>query len=131
MANRKLKTLLLDVYENEVREIEIEDDLHAFYEVLHCDCISAPTYRIGDRTYDIMADEEGLYKPIIKISAIDDDLAPMIVGSIMFFNFNSHTGEWLSLTDDDIAYIKSHIKTVSTRLFPDGYPMLTGCTYVV
>lgn len=108
---KKMKTLLLDVRQKELREIEIEDDLHAFYKALDVDMIELPMRCIGDKEYSIMCDEEGLLKANPIISCISEtNRTDVICGSVMFFNTDYDTAELVGLTDDDIKNIREHVR---------------------
>lgn len=123
-----MKTLLLNVYKNQVEEIEIEDDLDAFYQALGCDMIEIPTRYIAGKPYSIMCDEEGLMREDVRISAISDFGEIRLVGNLMFFNDDGE-GHLLGLSDADIKHIRQYIQTMYTNLHPEGYLMLTQCEY--
>lgn len=123
-----MKTLLLDVYKEEVREIDIEAKLDEYYRVLDCTTIDIVERRIGGKWFDVMCDDEGLFREPQKISAINDFGSPMLVGNLMFFH-NDGEGNLVGLDDADIEHLKKYIQTMYTHKFPKGYPMLTQCEY--
>lgn len=126
---KKLRTLLLDVWQNKVEELpEFEDGLQNFYDKLNCDLIEIVYLTIGGKEYVVVCDEEALLKEEVKISAIDNLGNAVVTGSLMFFN-DTPNGEFGSLTDEDTANLKSRIQTMATRKYPDGYLMLTGVEY--
>ena len=123
-----MKTLLLNVKENYIKELDIKDDLEVFYDFIGCRCIDIVERKINRRTFDIIIDDEGLLKDDPKISAINGFGKPMLVGNLMFAHHDSN-GNLKDLTDDDIKYIKHFIWQMSTTLHPDPYPILTHCEY--
>ena len=123
-----MKTLLLNVQEGYVKELDIKDDLKVFYDFIDCRSIDIVERKINRRWFDIICDDEGLLKDDPKISAIDSFGHPMLVGNLMFAHHDSK-GNLKALTDDDIKYIKHFIWQMSTNLHPEPYPMLTHCEY--
>lgn len=107
----KLKTLLLDVINDRVMEMEIEDDLDTFYKYLNCRCITIINVEIGGRRFDVMCDDEGLLKDRPIISAINKEADIVLVGNLLFFN-SSSGGDLTSLTPEDTNIIASSIKVV-------------------
>ena len=110
MAKRMLRTLLIDANARKVEEVELQDDLEAFYEMLNCRCIDIVQRPIGGKWYHVMLDDEGLLQDEIIPTAvsIDQKTRDVLVGNLMFFNTNSK-GDLVSLTDDDVEWIKDHI----------------------
>ena len=104
-----MQTILLDVYTGKARAIEIEDDLHAFYDALHVEHIDITERMIGGRPFDVMCDDEGLLKGSPEVSAIDSMGNPMFVGSLMFFH-HTDEGELVGLTPEDILHLRHHIR---------------------
>jgi len=125
---KKLKTILLDVYNESVSIIEIEPTLEEYYKHLNCDCIDIVTRKIGRKHFNIMGDDESLFHDPQKISAIDNLGNPMLFGNLMFFH-SDEDGNLVSLSNSDIEYIKKRIVKMYTRQYPDGYDMLTQCEY--
>ena len=102
---KKLRTVLIDVDQKTVGEIEIDDDLNAFYEKLNCRVFDIVQRKIDGVWYDIMCDDEGLLKEDPVVSAADKEkLSPMLVGNLMFFHSNRN-GDLKSLDDVDIENI--------------------------
>ena len=124
----KKTMLLIDVLENEVREVQAET-LDDYYNLTKCDCIDIVQRRIGKKRYDIICDDEGLLKAGTKISAINNMGEPMLVGNLLIAGLADNKGELTSLTEEDIEYIKKRVQTMSTRKYPQGYKMLTECGY--
>lgn len=108
MANKILKTILLDVENGIVKEMEVENELHAFYKAMNVDMIEFTYPKIGNKEYTIMCDEEGLLKAEPKPSAINKSGRVQLVGNLMFFN-DSPDGDLKSLSEKDIKEIKENI----------------------
>lgn len=125
---KKMKTVLLDVFNEQVKTVEIERDLAAYYRALDCDTVEMVTRKIGKKRYLVVCDENGLFRDPQKISAIDDFGRPMLVGNLLFLNTDKY-GDEDGLSDLDVAHIKRYIRKMYTLAFPSGYPMLTQCEY--
>ena len=123
-----MKTILLNVYEDTADVIEIADNINAFYKKLGCDLIDIVPRKIGRRWFDVMCDDEGLYAPEPKISAIDNLGNTMFVGNLMFFRHDNE-GNLKGLSESDLNYILDRIQKMGTRKYPEGYMMLTQCEY--
>lgn len=123
-----MKTILLNVIEEKVEAIDIEPELDAYYRTLDCSTIDIVERKIGRKRFDIMCDDEGLFRDPQKISAIDNLGRPMLVGNLMFFN-NDGKGNLTELSDNDISYIMKRIIHMYTHQYPKGYKMLTQCEY--
>ena len=123
-----MKMVLLNVYEDFAKVVEVEDKLEDFYKNLDCDCIDIVQRKIGGKWFDVMCDDEGLYRSDQKISAINDMGQPMLVGNLMFFK-HDEAGNTIGLEAEEIEHIQRYIQTMCTRNHPEGYKMLTQCEY--
>lgn len=123
-----MRTILLNVEKEKVEVIEVGNRLDDWYEALGCEMVEIDARRIGGRRFLVMCDEEGLLKGEPKISAISDMGDIMFVGNLMFFN-DGEDGELAGLSEDDIKHLMRFIQRMSTRNFPQGYPMLTQCEW--
>lgn len=65
-----MKMLLLDVYNNEVKMVEV-NGLDDYYKYIGCSCIDIVRRKIGDLTVEIVCDDEGTFVEHPKVSAID------------------------------------------------------------
>lgn len=124
-----LKMMLLDVENETVSELDVQDDLDEFYRLLHCDCIDIVERTVAGRQFTFVVDDFGLLKENPKIAALDDTWNPMLIGNLLICHTDFDSCELTALSDDDVRYLKSHIHTISTRQFPDGYPMLLSVDY--
>ena len=105
--------------------VTTEMELEAYYQLLHCDLITITYLPINGKEYCIIADDEGLFKRNNKISAADiHDLKPLLVGSLLITSAEDpdDTGDFCSLSDDDICSIRERVIDV---IHPDGtYPLV-------
>jgi len=109
MAERVLRTILLDAVNGMVSVLKVEDSLEMFYHHLNCDCIDIVQRKIGNKVYEVMCDQEGLHKCSPIPSALDKNLHPQLVGNLMFFNSNDE-GDLVSLSEADVISIIAEIK---------------------
>lgn len=123
-----MKGLLLDIKNNKTQVVEAEG-LEQYYELLSCQIVDIVNRRIGRKRFEIICDDEGIFKEDCKISAINNLGQPMLVGSLLICGKADMEGELTSLTDKEIAYIQERIQTMYTRKYPEGYLMLTQCEY--
>ena len=131
-----VKLLLLDVWKGQVRTIQIKE-FEDYYKYLNCNCFDIPTRRIGKkkRAFDIFCDDEGALKYNIA-SAYNSKNQTMLVGNLIFSKTDDE-GETISLTPEEIKYIKSYIKKIkipeNNHLYKDlgikTYVYLTECEY--
>ena len=129
MSEKLLKGVLVDVENEKVQVVEIEGSLQEFYRILNCSCIDITSRRIGRKLFDIVCDDEGLFKDPQKISAINNLGQPQLVGNLFIVAGADIDGNLVSLTKEDADYILGKIQIMGTRKFPNGYPMLTQCEY--
>lgn len=123
-----MKMILLDV-KNDVVEIVEADGLQDYYKYIGTDVIDIVTRRIGGEHYEIICDDEGLFKEYPKISAIDDMGQPMLVGNLLIAGGVDNEGNLEPVEIEDIEYVMQFIQTMYTRHYPDGYKMLTQVSY--
>lgn len=93
--------------------VNIEGTLDEYYNLIECDCIDIVTRRIGDTYFDIICDDEGLLKDNPRVSAVDLNGNPMLVGNLIFSHTNDE-GETTAITDDDISVIMDAINIAYT-----------------
>lgn len=106
-----MRALLLDVNTQEVKVVDVESDIHAWYKLLNCDLVEMPEYQIEGKYFTFICDEEGLLKNNPVISAVDSDNRPMLVGNVLICNSNYENGDVVDLTDEDINLIQRHVKS--------------------
>ena len=112
MAKKLLRGVLVDVEKETVGIVEIPDELDEFYRILNCDCIDIPVRRIGHRKqkFNIVCDDEGLFKTPQKISAIDNLGQPQLVGNLFIVGGTDLEGNLISLSEDDAAYVLAKVQ---------------------
>ncbi len=123
-----MRALWLDVECRKVEEVEV-NELEDYYKLIDCRCVDIVVRKIGGKPYDIICDDEGLFKENNPISAVDENWNPMLVGNLIICGLADSEGELSSLTDDDMKHIRKRIKAVVSPLKPEGYPILTDCEY--
>lgn len=105
----KQKFLLIDVINKKVEEIEA-GELQEFYTALNCDYIESIPLQIGGKLFYAVADEEGALKKNQIPSVCDARGKTLLVGNIMLTNYGDNDGEFLSIKDEDIAFLKRWIR---------------------
>ena len=129
MTKKLLRGVLVDVEKETVSVVEIPDELDEIYRILNCSCIDIVDRRIGRKRFNIVCDDEGLYKDPQKISAIDNLGQPQLVGNLFIVGGPDQIGNLTSLTKAESDYILGRVEKMYTIKFPAGYPMLTQCEY--
>ena len=123
----KITAYLIDGINKSHKAVEIENKLADYYRELQCTVIDIQERKIGKKVFDIICDDEGLFKQPAKISAIDNLGSPMFVGNLLVVK--NKDGETTTLSDEDVYYVSEHVEKLCTKLFPKGYPMLTQVEY--
>lgn len=124
-----LRGVLVDVENEKVTVVNIPDELDEFYKILNCSCIDIVRRKIGRKYFEIICDDEGLFKENVKISAIDNLGGVQLVGNILIVGPDVDDGNLTGLSPADAAYVLSRVQKMGTKKYPDGYPMLTQCEY--
>lgn len=125
--NETITGVLVDAEHAHAKRATIRASLDGYYEALNCDVIEIPSRTIGGKRFDIVCDEEGTFREDIRISALDKNYQPMLVGSL--FVCKSQDGELISLSDAEIAHVLRHCRVIPTRNHPEGLIMLTQVGY--
>lgn len=116
-----MKVVYLNVYEQKLpKVIDIEDKLEVFYELIGCRCIDIVHRKIGNKYFDIICDDEGLFKGYAITSAVDTEFRQMLVGNLIVSRSDDE-GNLIDLSDEDIKQILRHTKTyftLSNKLYP-------------
>lgn len=91
---------------NDVKQMDIADELEVYYDMIDCRCIDIVTRKIGKEWYYIICDDEGLLAGK-NPTAFDATGTPMLVGNLIICR---HDGEDLAgLTAEDVDNIAKHI----------------------
>lgn len=125
----KVKMVLVDVNNYAIKEVDVEPTLDNYYDLLNCDIIDIVDRKIGDGYYSIICDDEGLLKSDYRISSINKNKEPMLVGNLLITKHN-YEGEDIGLTEDEAYQIMhgGNIGMAFTLDNPDGYEILV-CEY--
>ena len=103
-----MKVICLDTDILQPQVVETEGGLAEWYRLIKCDLIDIVSRKIGGRYYDIIVDDEGLYKGGAKPTALDAQQQPQLVGNLVICNTDGEGNE-ATLTDEDIQHILKHI----------------------
>ena len=86
---------------------ELSGKLEGYYKALECDTIDIVSRNIGGEYYDIVCDDEGLFKENFVSMICEVTLEPMLVGNLFICRHNRRGNE-VSLTADDVTNILAH-----------------------
>lgn len=122
--SKKLFGVLVDVENEKVEKIEIEDSLKELYRVLDCKRIDIVPRKIGSQKFNIVYDDEGLFKKNPKVSALNTAREAMFVGNLLVVSGNvSWDGELQSLTESEATHVQENV-----QLF-DNSPVLSDVEF--
>lgn len=119
--------VLLDAQTARVQRATIPATLESYYKHLDCSIIDIISRRIGGKRFDIICDDEGLLKDDPRISALDSEYQPMLVGNL--FVCSHAEGYEISLTEEEISHVLRYAVKLPTRQHPEGLAMLTHVGY--
>ncbi len=132
MKQDRITAILIDTEKEVFGMVNIPNELESFYALLSCQCIDIVQRRIGvhcKKTFNIICDDEGLFKDLQKISAINSLGQVQLVGSILIVGNADIEGNLNDLSEHDVNYIFSKIQFLATKNFKKAYPILTQCEY--
>lgn len=98
-----MKVLVLNEKGFEVQNIA--DKLSEYYKLIECTTIDIVVRMIAGKAYDIICDDEGLFKENPRVTALWKDFTPALVGNLIFAHHDTE-GNMTGLTDDEIQSIK-------------------------
>ena len=119
-----IRGVLIDVVNNTAKVVEIEKKLESYYKILNCNLIDITSRYIGDRLFDIICDDEGLYKENFIVSALTKNRTPALVGNLFVVKFDGCEDE-TSLTDEEINYVLGKVGLVKCSIYSEERIMLT------
>ena len=123
-----MKVIYLNVNDNEAPEVlDIPDDINTFYKLIQCTCIDIPRRKIGEKFFNIICDDEGLFVESPKISAVNKYYQTQLVGNLIICSGEIDEENLTGLSEEEIQYVLKRIRPISTRLHPFGYHMVTDC----
>lgn len=124
-----IKGFIIDVVNKKAQPCEVKRNLESYYDLLNCDCIDIARRKIGGKYFDIILDDEGLFKDKPIPAAICED-ASLLVGNILVVGIPEAHDIYCketSLSDKDVKEIAQHIKFAI--IDGDVTPILTGLKY--
>lgn len=128
----ELKLLLIAVQDKpDVKIVNIDHSLQAFYETLGCSTIDMVMREVQGKNYYFIIDDEGLLvaDPIPSVvTRIDGQTVVELAGNVLIGNieYNDEEGsyELTSLQDEDIAAITERILTLRRKSTDQSTPVL-------
>ncbi len=96
-----MKAIYLNVEDGKApKVVDIEDNLNVFYKMLNCKTIDIVTRKIGNNYYDIICDDNGIFKDVPITSAIDNKNKSALVGNLLVVGLPNDDGDLQGLTDE-------------------------------
>lgn len=83
-------------------ETEVESSLDAYYKLLDCDCIDIVTRKIGGRYYDIICDDEGMFKENPAVGMLNENDGSLMLVGRLFVCQHDGNGNEKSLSQTEI-----------------------------
>ena len=116
LSTAKIRGLLIDEKTGKVSVKDVDDDFRALQQVIDADFFEIARRKIGDKTYAIVCDDEGLLKDR-RITAVNLGYSyDILFGSL--FICNELGPELASLLDVDINKITQSIRYNTFDSFP-------------
>ena len=112
-AGRVMRAFLVDVENGTAGEVQAAG-LADYYRLLNCESIAIPSFLIGGKEYDVIADDEGI-KEGAKVSAICRG-KPALVGNLLIMN-QGNEGTEAPLHDLDCERIRQRLRRA---VYADG-----------
>lgn len=111
MSERMIKGLLIDPITRTYAPSELVDDIHTYYDRLHCSLIDITHICVLGHVFAVVCDDEGLLKsdPLPAIVRPDGCL----VGACFVTRPSDDDGYLQSLTDDDLLLLQSFLMPLS------------------
>lgn len=129
---RMIRGFLLDVENGVAEERTVPDKLDSYYKMLNCSCIDITIRKLGysgNRYFEFVVDDEGMFKTEPIISAVDNYGRGMFVGNLFITGRTDEEGNLTSLTDKDVNYIKRFLMLEGTERHPEPHIMLDQVEY--
>lgn len=118
LSTAKIRGIQIDEKTGNVSIKEVDDDFRALQQVIDADFFEIARRKIGNKTYAIICDDEGLLKDR-RITAINLGYsAEVLVGSL--FICNEFGPELASLLDIEVKEIMQSVRYNAS----DGFPVL-------
>ena len=81
---------------------EVDDDLDAYYKLLDCEIIDIVTRQIGGKYFDVICDEEGLFKDDPAVGMINQHDGHLMLVGRLFICQHDGRGNQKSLSQTEI-----------------------------
>lgn len=115
---KKIKGILIDVYNKKVEEIEFENKLENYYQIIKCDLVTTAPIDVNN---DLVVDDEGLLKSPEYFFSFNDIREPQYAGNGIIIGFNNK-GEWISHSMN-IKAIKKSVVFFQIHKDEYGHPL--------
>lgn len=103
-----MKYVLFEAGKSEGKVVELESTLEEYYKLLNCDCIEMISRKFNNTYYDVIVDEEGLFKQNLVPTAQSYDENGVkfetIFGNMLVTKVNEE-GDCVDLNAEDIKNI--------------------------
>lgn len=108
-----MRMFLIDVNKGTAEPVDVEPKLQEYYKLLDCDTIDITERAINGVMYDIIVDDEGLFKnPAIPSAFNESNKKPALVGNLLICLHDSN-GDEVGLEEKDVENIKTKLITVT------------------
>lgn len=102
----QIQVVYLDVYHGKKPVVRlIKDNLDTFYKMLNATTIDVIRRPFKGKFFNVIVDDEGLLKKSPKVSAINYNYNPALVGNLIVTGVTNEDGELTGLTPDDVKLI--------------------------
>ena len=108
----KMIVMVIDTEKERPQLIKTEGGLDEWYRLINCDLIDVQVHTIEGKPFDFICDDEALFKEGGKVSALDKDQQPVMVGNLVICNCDDE-GRETGLQKRDIELLKHHICILS------------------
>lgn len=123
-----MKMLLLDVQENKLKVVEA-NTLEDYYRLLKCNTIDIVRRYIGGVGVEIICDDEGLLCERPKISALNAQGEPLLVGNLLIAGGKVIDGDLTSISEEEIEVVLENVAMISTKAYPEPYTVFVNMSF--
>lgn len=108
----KMVVCVIDTEKERPQLVDTEGGLDEWYRLIGCSLIDIQEHTIEGQPFDFIFDDEGLFKEGAKVSALDKDQQPVLVGNLVICKCDSQGNE-IGLSKADVELLKKHICILS------------------
>ncbi len=123
-----MKMLLIDTRLVMPVILDVDGTLEEYYRLLQCDTIDIVCRQIGGKYFNVICDDEGLFKSDNVVTGIDADGEPCLVGNLLFCNAGKD-GYEKGLSDEDITRISKNLVVLSAKDQSRRWLAINGLAY--